>query len=66
VTDQPKTPQMNVRVERETRAKAVAIARVRHEKDDLGTGASVIVRRALARYIKSHEDELPDWWRDLL
>lgn len=57
---------MNVRVERETRAKAVAIARVRHEKDELGTGASVIVRRALARYIKSHEDELPDWWRDLL
>jgi hypothetical protein len=57
---------MNVRVDREMRAKAVAIARVRHEKDGLGTGASVVVRRALARYITRHQDELPDWWEDLL
>lgn len=66
MADQPKTPQMNVRVEREVRAQAVAIARVRGERDDLGTGVSVIVRRALARYVARHQDELPEWWRDLL
>lgn len=64
--DQPKTPQMTTRIDRELRAKAVAIARVRKERDQLGFGASVIVRRALARYVRDHQDQLPDNWRDNL
>ena len=58
--------QMNVRLWRTQRAQAVALARVRNERDALGGGASAIVRTALAEYIARHEDELPDWWRDLL
>ncbi len=66
MADQAKTPQMNVRVERELRAQAVAIARVRGERDPLGAGISAVVRRCLSRYVTRHQDELPDWWRDLL
>lgn len=66
MADQPKTPQMNVRVDRELRAQAIAIARVRGERDALGTGVSAVVRRSLTRYVTTHKDELPDWWRDLL
>lgn len=53
--DQPKTPQMNVRVDEATRRKAVAIAKIRKERDQLGFGASVVVRRALARYVAQHK-----------
>lgn len=60
------TPQMNARVPAELRAKAVALARVRGERDAIGTGASVIIRRALTAYVRKHEDQLPDWWRDHL
>lgn len=66
MADQAKTPQMNVRVEREMRAQAVAIAQVRGERDELGRGVSAVVRRSLGRYVARHKDELPDWWRDLL
>lgn len=64
--DQPKTPQMTTRVDRELRAQAVAIARVRKERDALGFGASVIVRKALADYVRKHQDQLPADWRDLI
>lgn len=60
------TPQMNARVPAELRAKAVALARVRGERDAIGTGASVVIRRALADYVRKHEAQLPDWWRDHL
>ena len=53
--DQPATPQMTVRVDRELREKAVAIAKIRKERDDLGFGASVVVRKALARYVARYE-----------
>lgn len=58
--DQPKTPQMNVRVDAEIRRKAIAIARIRKERDTLGFGASVVVRRDLARYVKKYEHLLVD------
>lgn len=57
---------MNVKVEREMRAQVVALARVRGEKDALGSGASAVVRRALADYLAKHKDEIPAWWRDHL
>lgn len=61
--DQPKTPQMNVRVDADIRRKAIAIAKIRKERDELGFGASVVVRRALARYVSRYEhllDKHPD------
>jgi hypothetical protein len=66
VPDQPKTPQMTTRIDRQLRAQAVAIARVRKERDDLGFGASVIVRKAIRDYVRRHRDQLPDNWRDYL
>jgi hypothetical protein len=51
---------MNVRVYEDVRRKAIAIARIRKERDELGFGASVVVRRALARYVKQHEHLLGD------
>jgi Arc/MetJ family transcription regulator len=53
--DQPATPQMNVRVPEDIRTKAIAIARIKKERDRYGFGASVVVRRALARYVAQHE-----------
>lgn len=60
--DQPKTPQMTTRIDRVTRAKAVAIAKILRERDELGFGASVIVRRELARYVRKNEHVLPEGW----
>lgn len=46
---------MNVRVDEDVRRKAIAIARIRRERDELGFGASVVVRKALARYVARYE-----------
>lgn len=62
VPDQPKTPQMTTRIDRVTRAKAVAIAKILKERDDLGFGASVIVRRELDKYVRKNEHVLPPDW----
>jgi len=51
---------MNVRVDEDIRRKAIAIAKIRRERDSLGFGASVVVRRALARYVKQHEHLLSE------
>lgn len=58
--DQPKTPQMTTRVDAQLRADCVAIARKRRERDALGFGLSVVVRKALADYRRKHADLLDD------
>ncbi len=54
---------MTTRLDRVTRAKAVAIARIRKERDHLGFGASVVVRQAMDRYVAKYEHLLPDDWQ---
>jgi hypothetical protein len=54
VPDQPKTPQMTTRVDAQLRADCVAIARIRKERDELGFGLSVVVRKALRDYRRKH------------
>jgi hypothetical protein len=54
VPDQPKTPQMTTRVDAQLRADCVAIARIRKERDELGFGLSVVVRKALKDYRRKH------------
>lgn len=57
------TDQMNVRVERELRAQARAIARNRRETDATGTGVGAVVRQFLAEYVAEFKHLLPDDWQ---
>lgn len=52
--DQPKTPQMTTRVDAQLRADCVRIAHIRKERDALGFGLSVVVRKALVDYRRKH------------
>lgn len=61
--NQPKTPQMTTRIDRVKRAKLGAIAKIRKERDALGFGASVVVRRAVDDYLRKHEHLLPPDWQ---
>ncbi len=51
---------MTTRVDAQLRADCVAIARKRRERDALGFGLSVVVRKALADYRRKHADLLDD------
>lgn len=45
---------MTTRVDAQLRADCVAIARIRKERDELGFGLSVVVRKALKDYRRKH------------
>lgn len=56
--DQPKTPQFNVRVPEDLRREGVAIAKLKQERDELGFGLSVVVRRAIKQYVARNRNLL--------
>jgi hypothetical protein len=53
--------QMTTRMSEKLRDDAVAIAKLKGERDRMGSGASVVVRRALERYVAQNRHLLsPD------
>ena len=54
MADDGRMPQMTTRIDPTLREEAVRIAELRDERDLVGKGLSVVVRKAVADYVKRH------------
>lgn len=67
MSDEPKSRRPQVSAQLPTarlREQAVAIAAAKDERDEWGRGLNVVIRRAIADYVKRNRQHLPDELRD--